>query len=94
MFGDFCCQFLNQTAASAPLDCRSGESGSHVEGGQYTSWGWGWTCHLQGAEGCRGSCLHSGHSPLGIASCVCGVQFCLSIWDLRIAQQICHLDSV
>lgn len=41
MFGDFCCQFLNQTAASAPLDCRREESGSHVEGGQYTELGVG-----------------------------------------------------
>lgn len=34
-----CRQFLNQTAASAPLDSRREESGSHIKGGQYTEVG-------------------------------------------------------
>jgi hypothetical protein len=90
MFVVFCCQFLNHTAASAPLDSRKEESGSHIESGQDTEVG-GRMCHLLGEEGYKGSCLHSGHSPLGIASCL---WCCLSIWDLRTTQQICCLDSV
>lgn len=67
MFVVFCCQFLNHTAASAPLDSRREESGSHTEGGQDTEVG-GQMCHLLGEEGYRGP-AYTLVTVLGIAVC-------------------------
>lgn len=53
MFRVFCRQFPNHMAASAPLDNRREESGSHIVGGRDTEMG-SQMCHLLGAEGNRG----------------------------------------